>query len=79
LMAQIHSRKIPAGIIQNIKEALAMPGLDDVFLNSPDLKGIRSFVAKFPSEPSRESEQNLLPPPHFGEHTDEVLQAMGLK
>lgn len=79
LMAQIHRKKIPAGIIQNIKEALAMPGLEDVFLNSSELKGIRSFVARFPSEPSRESGENLLPPPHFGEHTEEILSANNLK
>jgi crotonobetainyl-CoA:carnitine CoA-transferase CaiB-like acyl-CoA transferase len=79
LMTQIHSKKIPAGIIQNIKEALAMPGLATVFINSPDLKGIRSFVAKFPTQSSRESAQNLLPPPHFGEHTDEILRSISLK
>jgi crotonobetainyl-CoA:carnitine CoA-transferase CaiB-like acyl-CoA transferase len=79
LMAQIHQKKIPAGIIQNIQEALEMPGLDDVFLISPKIKGIRSFVAKFPTQTSPERKQNLLPPPHFGEHTDEVLHALGLK
>lgn len=79
LMAQIHRKKIPAGIIQTVKEALEMPGIESTFLNSHNLKGIRGFVAHFSDAPSRESGENLIPPPHFGEHTEEILSSVGLK
>ena len=77
LMTQIHRKKIPAGIIQNVKEALEMPGIENTFLNAGGLKGIRTFIANFSESPSRESGNNLLPPPHFGEHTNEILKALG--
>ena len=73
LMAQIHQKKIPAGIIQSINEALTMPEVQHTFLQSGELKGISSFIAKISTQ-SRESEKNLLPPPHFGEHTDEIFR-----
>jgi crotonobetainyl-CoA:carnitine CoA-transferase CaiB-like acyl-CoA transferase len=75
LMVQIHRKKIPAGIIQNVKEALTMPEVQPTFLQSGELKGISSFIAKISSQ-SRESEKNLLPPPHFGEHTSEILDSL---
>jgi crotonobetainyl-CoA:carnitine CoA-transferase CaiB-like acyl-CoA transferase len=77
LMHEIHRKKIPAGIIQNIKEALAMPGLEDIFLTSSSMRGIRSFVAQFPGQSSRESNRHPLPPPHFGEHTEEIMKKLG--
>ena len=73
LMEKIHSKKIPAGIIQNVKEALEMPGLESIFLNAHQQTGIRNFVASFPLSNSKLS-MNILPPPHFGEHTKEILE-----
>ena len=32
LLEKIHRKKIPAGIIQNVKEAMAMPGLENIFI-----------------------------------------------
>ena len=71
LLMKLNSLKIPAGIIQNIKEALDMPEAKELFIQSGNLTGIRSFVA------NTESLTHLLPPPHFGEHTELILQTAG--
>jgi crotonobetainyl-CoA:carnitine CoA-transferase CaiB-like acyl-CoA transferase len=71
LLVKMNSLKIPAGVIQNIKEALDMPEAKELFIRSGSLTGIRSFVA------NTENLANLLPPPHCGEHTALILQAAG--
>lgn len=71
LLVKLNSSKIPAGVIQNIKEALEMPEAKELFIRSGSLTGIRSFVG------NSESLANLLPPPHYGEHTTFILQTAG--
>lgn len=68
LFLQIHQYKIPAGIIQNIREVFEMKEAEPLLLRADSLTGVRTFVAAQLNEP-----QDLLPPPHFGEHTEEVL------
>ncbi len=60
--------KVPAGSIQNIREALAMPEAAGLMLQSGDLQGVRSFVANGPDR----STVPLMPPPRFGQHTAEI-------
>jgi crotonobetainyl-CoA:carnitine CoA-transferase CaiB-like acyl-CoA transferase len=76
LMEKIHRKKIPAGIIQTVQEALAMPDVHDTFLTASNLQGIRGFVAHFTDAPSRESGNKILPPPHFGEHTEAIIDSL---
>lgn len=76
LMAQIHRKKIPAGIIQTVKDALQMPEIENTILNASGLKGIRGFVAHFSDDSSQQSDLKILPPPHFGEHNDEILHSI---
>jgi crotonobetainyl-CoA:carnitine CoA-transferase CaiB-like acyl-CoA transferase len=74
LMKHLHQKKIPAGIIQNVKEALAMKPALELILEANGLRGVKNFVAtineKWPGH-------RLLPPPHFGEHTQEIIQSLG--
>ncbi|HNR73537.1 MAG: acyl CoA transferase/carnitine dehydratase [Bacteroidetes bacterium OLB12] len=72
LMNRIHSKKIPAGIIQSVDQVLEMKDTQRILLEGNNLRGVRNFVG---------SNQNasLLPPPHFGEHTKEVLDQLQLK
>ena len=72
LLAQIHKLKIPAGIVHSVKEALEKPGVGEIQLVSSNLKGIRNFVGQFPFS-LLNSKFEILPPPHFGEHTQEIL------
>jgi len=71
LLVKMNSLKIPAGAIQNIKEALDMPEAKELFIRSGGLTGIRSFVG------NSKSTVHLLPPPHCGEHTTQILQTAG--
>ena len=70
LMSALHQRKIPAGVIRNMREVFALPESDRVKLCvQPLLTGVRSFVC----EPFISQPLSILPPPHFGEHTAEIL------
>jgi crotonobetainyl-CoA:carnitine CoA-transferase CaiB-like acyl-CoA transferase len=75
LMAKINSKKIPAGIIQNVSEALALPEAATILLQVGQLKGVKNFVATV-SSGDTSVEKSLLPPPHFGEHTKEILEQL---
>jgi crotonobetainyl-CoA:carnitine CoA-transferase CaiB-like acyl-CoA transferase len=75
LMTQIHRKKIPAGIIQTVKEAVLMPEVESTFIQSDSLKGIKSFIASFTGI-SINNTKGILPPPHFGEHTQEILVSL---
>jgi crotonobetainyl-CoA:carnitine CoA-transferase CaiB-like acyl-CoA transferase len=70
LFLKIHAFKIPAGIIQNVREALSMPEAQPLMMQRDGLTGVKTFVASMKNT----SAVTLLPPPHFGEHTNEVLR-----
>jgi crotonobetainyl-CoA:carnitine CoA-transferase CaiB-like acyl-CoA transferase len=72
LLQRIHHKKIPAGIIQTVKEALSGPEVESIFLSGNNIKGIRNFVGHFPLNLSATA-STLSPPPHFGEHTAEII------
>jgi crotonobetainyl-CoA:carnitine CoA-transferase CaiB-like acyl-CoA transferase len=71
LLKELNDNKIPAGLIRNIQEALGMPEVHELLLQSGSIRGIRTFVASPASENFR-----LLPPPHLGEHTHEILHRL---
>ena len=80
-MAQMDSRyflekanhkKIPAGVIQNLKEVFEMKEADELLIKRDGLIGVKNFVGK--GAGNRSPVTGLLPPPHFGEHTEEVLK-----
>lgn len=68
LIDALHKRKVPAGLIRNIQEALEDPLAQPLRLDSGGLLGFRGFVARG-IDPVR----SLSAPPHLGEHTREVL------
>lgn len=73
LLKEIHRDKIPAGVIQNVKDVFEMKEAKELIVSSEGLFGVRSFVASV-----GESSNQLLPPPHFGQHTQEVLDQLSL-
>ena len=73
LLSRLHHEKIPAGLIQNIKEVFEMSEAKDLLIQSEDLTGVRNFVALSTGWRAKQ----LGPPPHFGEHTQEVLSGLG--
>ena len=66
---QIHQLKIPAGMIQNVREVFEMESAKELLMNAGNLQGVKTFVAKDPAG----KPVTLSPPPHVGEHTDEIL------
>lgn len=72
LFFQIHKLKIPAGMIQNVRDVFEMKEAKDLLIHSDNLSGVRTFVATG----TVTHRQALLPPPHFGEHTDEILRSL---
>ncbi|MGE0772463.1 MAG: CaiB/BaiF CoA transferase family protein [Cyclobacteriaceae bacterium] len=73
LLRNLHAKKIPAGSIQNLKEVFEMPEVATLVMSAAGLKGVRTFVAT-PSGFSNTS--SLTPPPHLGQHTEEVISKL---
>lgn len=71
-MKKIHAHKIPAGIVQNVKEVFEMKEASELLMQANGLIGVRGFAASSPTW----HHHNLAPPPHFGEHTEEVLKSI---
>ena len=74
LMDKINDHKIPAGIIQNIKEVFEMNEAKELMMENNDLTGVKTFSAKMTG--GWQAVTHLLPPPHFGEHTQEILSQL---
>lgn len=72
LIEQLHTKKIPAGFIQNLKEVFELPQATDVLLDHGGIRGVRNFVGKN----SESWSKGLLPPPHLGEHTEEIVKGI---
>lgn len=72
LMKSIHERKIPAGLIQNVKEVFEMKEAKEILIQSGNYIGVRNYVAK----DFEENKNELLPPPRLGEHTELVLKSL---
>ena len=68
-------KKIPAGIIQNLKEVFEMKEAKELLITHNELIGVESFVAGRAAS-FKLSVSSLLPPPHFGEHTEEILKQL---
>jgi len=73
LLPELHARKIPAGIIQNMQQAFEMPKAKEMLLKTDVLQGVRTFVASFSTTNLASRMRSLTPPPHLGEHTEEIL------
>lgn len=74
LLSAFHAKKIPAGLIQTVPEALAAAEAQPLILKHDTTGGLRNFVSYLNGYLPF---GNLLPPPHFGEHTKEILEGVG--
>jgi crotonobetainyl-CoA:carnitine CoA-transferase CaiB-like acyl-CoA transferase len=59
---------IPYGVVKNLKEVFG-PETERMLLHSDDRIGVRTFAAS----PFHVKQSHFLPPPHFGEHTRQIL------
>jgi crotonobetainyl-CoA:carnitine CoA-transferase CaiB-like acyl-CoA transferase len=70
LLPKLHQAKIPAGIIQNMKQVFEMEEARALLIQSDSLTGVRNYVGT-------SVRSSLLPPPHLGEHTSDIVQKGG--
>jgi crotonobetainyl-CoA:carnitine CoA-transferase CaiB-like acyl-CoA transferase len=75
LMEKIHQLKIPAGIIQNVQEALEMKEAQELLIDNGNLKGVLNFAGKS-SLGLLARNRKLSEPPHLGQHTLEVISEL---
>jgi crotonobetainyl-CoA:carnitine CoA-transferase CaiB-like acyl-CoA transferase len=62
--------RVPSGVVKNLKEVLETSEVQDIIVKSSDLRSVLSYVG---SNRVREIDSHFLPPPHFGEHSREIL------
>lgn len=74
LLLKIHEYKIPAGIIQNVRDVFEMKEAKELLVESNGIIGVRSFVANVTGHQLPVT--GLTPPPHFGEHTEEIIDKL---
>ena len=73
-MTKTNAHKIPAGIIQNMKEVFEMKEAKELLIERDNLTSVRTFIPKMTG--NWQPATDLLPPPHFGEHTQEILSQL---
>lgn len=74
LLPHLQQSKIPAGIIQNVSQALETKQATDLKLADNGLEGIKTFVGDFSKDSQVQLKKSLLAPPHLGEHTNEIIK-----
>ncbi|HEV8513198.1 MAG TPA: CaiB/BaiF CoA-transferase family protein [Cyclobacteriaceae bacterium] len=74
---ELHAKKIPAGFIQNLKDVFELPQVTETLLSGAGVQGVRNYIGK--GAGGWKIETGLLPPPHLGEHTEEVVSGLDNK
>jgi crotonobetainyl-CoA:carnitine CoA-transferase CaiB-like acyl-CoA transferase len=64
--------KIPAGIIQNIKEVFEMGEAKEILIQGENLTGIRNVISN--SNGKLPDITGIFTPPQFGQHSEEILR-----
>ncbi|HRK55076.1 MAG TPA: CaiB/BaiF CoA-transferase family protein [Cyclobacteriaceae bacterium] len=64
--------KIPAGIIQNLKEVFEMDEAKEILIHGAHLKGVRNVISN--SNGKLPDVSNISAPPLFGQHSEEILR-----
>lgn len=69
LLDLLQNANVPAGLVQNMKEAFELKEAGELIFPNPIIPGVRSIAF----QPFPPISSHFLPPPHFGEHTEEIL------
>ncbi|MEQ8924367.1 MAG: CaiB/BaiF CoA-transferase family protein [Fulvivirga sp.] len=72
LMELFNEMNIPAGIINKVSEAIDLYG-GLIKLESNKLQGLKTFIA---NSGQFKNSSHILPPPHLGQHTQEILASL---
>ncbi|HYF69821.1 MAG TPA: CoA transferase [Ohtaekwangia sp.] len=71
LMTLLVKQNIPGGVVQNLHDVFSSPSLQHLIYKAGCVSGIRSYVGN-----SSVVKPDLSPPPHYGEHTIEILNEL---
>jgi crotonobetainyl-CoA:carnitine CoA-transferase CaiB-like acyl-CoA transferase len=76
VLEKIHRMKIPAGVIRNLQQVFEMPEARALLMAGDGVMGVRSFAGKDVGDWMLDdgSDRSILPPPRFGEHTEQILE-----
>ena len=75
LLQALHQLHVPAGAVNTVPEVFALPQAQEMLLHQAQAKpGVRQVA--FTAGPERSGEVGLSQPPHYGQHTAEVLQQL---
>jgi len=74
---KLRAKKIPAGFIQNLKEVFELPQAMETLLSGAGVQGVRNYVGR--DAGFLKLYAGSLPPPHLGEHTEEVVATLDNK
>lgn len=69
LLKTLSAANVPAGLVQNMEEAFSMVESKTLLFEKDAIPGVRSIAF----QPFPPLSSHFLPPPHFGEHTTEIL------
>ena len=69
LIDAFQKSNIPYGIVNNMQEVFDIPEAKELLIRSNDRIGVQTYVGNS----SRGTTSHILPPPHLGEHTAEIL------
>ena len=69
LVFELQAANIPYGIIKDMQGVFETPEVQSLLLHSDDRIGVRTYVGT----PFRDGSSHFLPPPHLGEHSQEIL------
>ncbi|HEU5145176.1 MAG TPA: CaiB/BaiF CoA-transferase family protein [Chryseosolibacter sp.] len=72
LMARLSEKQVPAGLVRKLPDVFSDPATIDMMLSGHGFRGVRTFALRDDELVS----SHLLPPPHFGEHTESLLLDM---
>ncbi len=69
ILTQLRDARIPAGAIEDIQHVFETPQAKALLMHSASSTGVRTYVGS----PAPVLGSHFLPPPHFGEHTVDIL------
>jgi len=73
-VAGCNKAKIPAGVIQNLREVFEMKEAEEILIKGDLFDGVRSLISQ--SHGQFPDISHILPPPLFGQHSETILQTI---